>query len=310
MPLQIDPAGGTLNGGAHADHVGYNETLAREVCTAPITDQIGVNFALNPVDFTHGNVVNWCRSCHDAETGDIDPLTGLKLFGNRYQLMAFLDTTCFIMCSVFVGLQMAKEFNDIEMSKLVVRHAGGNIDRWCHYCFIANNFLRRNLFLPSVVASVPLLVLTQGSDAMRICFNTVAVVFLCELDDNFYAVTVSDEAKGRIAKSSRALLRLSGAEQDALHQSKKVLVGSVTFCMPLALWWNGSTLDGYLAVTGLLIISWFAFVPAEIVAHLATSSATGRSSSSNTAQVVAVAILKALVVPFVWFLLAFYIIPS
>jgi hypothetical protein len=42
---------------------------------------------------------------------------------------------------------------------------------------------------------------------------------------------------------------------------------------------------------------------------LATSSATGRSSSSKTAQVVALAIIKALVVPIVWFLLAFFIIP-
>jgi hypothetical protein len=46
-----------------------------------------------------------------------------------------------------------------------------------------------------------------------------SAVFLCEPDDNFYAVTVSNEAKGRIAESSRALLRLSGAEQDAPHQS-------------------------------------------------------------------------------------------
>ena len=42
--------------------------------------------------------------------------------------------------------------------------------------------LRRYTFLPMLVAVVPAVVVFRGGDALSICFNTVAVLFLSEVE--------------------------------------------------------------------------------------------------------------------------------
>ena len=41
--------------------------------------------------------------------------------------------------------------------------------------------MRRWLFLPALVAAVPILVLFKGGDALSVCFNTIAILFLTEV---------------------------------------------------------------------------------------------------------------------------------
>ena len=42
--------------------------------------------------------------------------------------------------------------------------------------------LRRYAFLPALVMAVPCVVVMRGGDALSICFNTVAVLFLSEVE--------------------------------------------------------------------------------------------------------------------------------
>ena len=42
---------------------------------------------------------------------------------------------------------------------------------------------RRWVFLPSLVCTVPLLVMVEGGDALQICLNTVAILFLCDIGE-------------------------------------------------------------------------------------------------------------------------------
>ena len=37
------------------------------------------------------------------------------------------------------------------------------------------------MFLPALVVAVPTLVLVMGGDALSVCFNTVAILFLTEV---------------------------------------------------------------------------------------------------------------------------------
>ena len=48
--------------------------------------------------------------------------------------------------------------------------------------FSALGGARRWVFLPMLSLTVPLLVMIKGGDAMSVCFNTVAVLFLCDID--------------------------------------------------------------------------------------------------------------------------------
>ena len=41
----------------------------------------------------------------------------------------------------------------------------------------------RWVFLPSLVCTVPLLVMVEGGDALQICLNTVAILFLCDIGE-------------------------------------------------------------------------------------------------------------------------------
>ena len=41
--------------------------------------------------------------------------------------------------------------------------------------------VRRWVFVPSLVATVPMLVLLKGGDALSVCFNTIAILFLTEV---------------------------------------------------------------------------------------------------------------------------------
>ena len=37
------------------------------------------------------------------------------------------------------------------------------------------------MFLPALVVAVPMLVLFKGGDALSVCFNTIAILFLTEV---------------------------------------------------------------------------------------------------------------------------------
>ena len=41
--------------------------------------------------------------------------------------------------------------------------------------------VRRWVFVPSLEATVPMLVLLKGGDALSVCFNTIAILFLTEV---------------------------------------------------------------------------------------------------------------------------------
>jgi hypothetical protein len=215
----------------------------------------------------------------------------------RVAVMSHMDMIGFTVCSTFIGLQMAKEWFDIELCTLALRDAGDNIDKNWKYVLKAMNFVRRYMFLPSVVAMIPILVVAQGSDAMSICFNTVAVVFLCELDDNCFAVTIPKEVQARVAATCRST-HLDEAEAKIFQFSKNVLVVSVAGFLPicLAVWGNA---DYFLHFVFSLFLSWLAFAPCEIAQILGTSTT---KSKAQVAVLIALELLKVLVMPPIWLL--------
>ena len=68
------------------------------------------------------------------------------------------------------------------MCSLAVLHAGDRLSPPWRLAFSALGGARRWVFLPMLSLTVPLLVMIKGGDAMSVCFNTVAVLFLCDID--------------------------------------------------------------------------------------------------------------------------------
>ena len=81
--------------------------------------------------------------------------------------------------------------------------------------------------------------------------------------------------------------------------TKNVLVISVATCLPIALmvFGSGKNIVGLLT---LFVLSWLAFVACEITTMVRMSSAAG-TPRAQLALPVTLEILKALVMPFVWF---------
>jgi hypothetical protein len=119
------------------------------------------------------------------------------------------------------------------------------------------------VFLPTLVGAVPALVLVKGGDALSVCFNTIAILFLTEvictkfththsncempnpnlchaygpvpqIDNAAYAVGLSERVRTRVEEFGRVELR--DTEAAALVRSKTVHVMLVVVTVPAAVW--------------------------------------------------------------------------
>eukprot|EP01046_Picozoa_sp_COSAG06_P009204 COSAG06_NODE_477_length_15216_cov_133.572402_10_plen_104_part_00 len=89
-------------------------------------------------------------------------------------------TTAF--ASTIVGFAIAGEMKDIKLVSSALNQAkdGEAISSIGHLVMTVITGLRRWAFLPLLALSVPMLITLEGGDALSICLNTVAILFVCE----------------------------------------------------------------------------------------------------------------------------------
>ena len=58
------------------------------------------------------------------------------------------------------------------------------------------NAVRTWVFLPAMVITVLYLVIIKGGDALTVVLNTVAILFLCEVDNAAYMIGLGEAATG------------------------------------------------------------------------------------------------------------------
>ena len=89
--------------------------------------------------------------------------------------------------------------------------------------------LRRFVFLPAMLNIVSALVILEGGDALSICFNTVAILFLVEIDNMSYHVGLGELQKARMESVGRVVL--SDAEATNLAWLKLMYLPIVLSCV-------------------------------------------------------------------------------
>jgi hypothetical protein len=67
---------------------------------------------------------------------------------------------------------------------------------------------------------VPALVAMKGGDALSVCFNTIAIVFLMEMDNMAFSLGLSERVRARVENAGR--VDLNDAEAVALVRMKVV----------------------------------------------------------------------------------------
>ena len=146
--------------------------------------------------------------------------------------MGLFDEAALVFATVVVALTVVAEIKDITMCTLAIRHAGEKLSPGWRFILMFLGGIRRWLFLPTLVSAVPILVLYKGGDALSICFNTVAILFLCEIDNIMLEHGLGEEARNRVVECGR--VDLSAGEAKFLVRTKTVHVCLITVFVPAA----------------------------------------------------------------------------
>jgi hypothetical protein len=70
---------------------------------------------------------------------------------------------------------------DIALCTISIARAEDRMSRGFWFALTLLGGVRRWVFLPTLVAVVPVVVLLKGGDTQSVCFNTIAVLFLTEV---------------------------------------------------------------------------------------------------------------------------------
>jgi len=91
---------------------------------------------------------------------------------------------------------------------------------------------RRWLFLPSLSTAALMLVLFRGGDTLSVCFNTIALLFMCEIDNLAYAILLSESMRARVELEGR--MEIGDSQRTSLMRSKVAHVASLIVAVPSA----------------------------------------------------------------------------
>lgn len=138
---------------------GYNATAVRMTCVDP-TDGLNVKGHF----VSSASVRSWCDACVSGTTFDVNPLTsGRKTMAN-VAAMGFADKNALAVAAYIVALNMVLELKDVELVDIAVAKAGAKIGPNMRRCFTLLSAVRRWVFLPALLMTVPWLVMFSGGE--------------------------------------------------------------------------------------------------------------------------------------------------
>jgi len=242
MPLPLETEGvctfernafGSELTAAHADcttrnhmgdpnHVGFNRTLVAEVCTMPYTDRVGFIGSVGlKSTFPDTAVASWCEACVRND-GTVDPMTGPGLLRSNIAAMGPFDNVALVFAAFVVAFTVVGELKDIQLCSMAVAHVGGKLSKGWRLALGFLLWMRRWVFLPALVVNAPMLVVWKGGDALSVCLNTIAILFLCDIDNIAFDLALGERVRARVEDAGR--VKLDDAELSALARTKAVHV--------------------------------------------------------------------------------------
>ena len=157
-----------------------------------------------------------------------------KLAAEQVAAMGIYDWATLMFAAFVVALTVVAELKDIELVSLSVQHAGDRLDPTWRTVLTIINGVRRWTFLPGLILAVPAVVAIKGGDALAVCFNTVALLFLAEVDNVAYTILLDDRIRAQVQQYAR--LELTEQEVAALAVSKAFYICVLVVAVPIAVW--------------------------------------------------------------------------
>ena len=215
---------------------------------------IGVNFSTctensdcNRGNFCDKGLCEWCESdwehCCDAnstkkcywdEKGSQNMCTtcttdkGFETHGDvvreRVDSMMIGDWLTLGLASMVVAFAVFAEIRDAMLCEIALRDVSERreVSRGWRFAIRGLNFARYYILLPNVILSVVALVLNDGGRVKDVCLNTVAVLFLLDLDNLAYLHGLGERT--RMEAEEHAGVRITDDELQTINAVKVVCV--------------------------------------------------------------------------------------
>jgi hypothetical protein len=169
-----------------------------------------------------------CSACFDPAVQEFSSKGMGKAVQENLNSMRFGDYSTVLLAAFLVGISIGEEIQDIFHCRALRLSPLGQSQPGFHLGLKILELIRQFALLPVVVIVVPLLVMHRGADALSLCFNTLALLFLLDCDNMaFRGLSTTDRSQG-----SRLILTKAAAQ--LLNYSKKVHIMLVTGAIPLA----------------------------------------------------------------------------
>lgn len=170
------------------------------------------------VPYPVGALVSWCEACVHPIDGTLDTTSFSTQSEFNRSAMGPFDWVCLAFAACIAAFTLVGEYRDIRLCSVAIVRAGRLLSPRMRIALIMLGGLRRWCFLPGLIVPLIMIPLAKGGDALNVCFNTVALLFLGEIDNVAYSVGLSERVRARVDVSGR--IRLTDDEAQALDKAK------------------------------------------------------------------------------------------
>lgn len=177
------------------------------------------------------SIIQQCVACPESLRTGVAYMTASENENNILLKMSLFDHIALALCAVIVALTLTREVRDINIGKMMTlqakerdrqRDKGELTDlpkgeheltedsvawEWALGGPVA---LRRYIIIPDVAATVVLMVLRMGGDTVSVMLNTLAALFMLEVDNLAFDYGLTAQTKARVETEFNVVL---GAEQ-------------------------------------------------------------------------------------------------
>ena len=183
-------------------------------------------------DFTCPRDDELCQDCYHSAAGAFRNKTYEAWTEANIEGMQFKDWMTVVLTSGVIALAIAREIHEVilcELTRLRLSQEVSSSMLWVHLEHL-NAFLRRFLLLPLVFMSAVCLVVGRGGDALSVCFNALALVFLLECDNLLYENVLCDQTRALV--HDNGWVEIDDTVADFLALTKFAHFVGISICIP------------------------------------------------------------------------------
>ena len=176
----------------------------------------------------HGDTI--CKRCFDPEERTFYYGSESATTSAVVQAMRLGDWVSLFLVSTIIAASTAAELRDIKLTELSARGSSGGEGcciPGCGFCGCGSvwhvlmtiaQMSRQFVLLPNLAMLTPALIFNKGGDALGICFNAVAILFLLQIDNQLYEYAMPEEMREEVERKGR--LELNASAKRILSWSK------------------------------------------------------------------------------------------